>query len=476
MDLYVSLTGERNISGQIYRQLRVAIFDGRLIAGQALPATRELATDLKVSRNSVLAAYSRLSEEGIVISRVGAGSFVAPDIVVDPLEQRGQIDTPLRPRAFWRNFSETEYFDKAPAAFDFRTGSPDHSMFPFPTWRRLVMDELRASNRHTGEYGDPGGHFALRSAIAWHSSLTRGVRSAPGNITVTAGTQQALDLVARVFVERGDCVAVEEPGYPPVRQLLESYGARVTGVRIDDKGLDVTALPANARIVYLAPSHQYPMGISMPLDRRRAVLEWAEEHNAIVIEDDYGCDYRYGGRPVETLQSLDSSGRVLYIRSFSKTMLPSVRLGFIVAPSPLTPALHRAKFVGDLRCPLTTQSALANFIDSGLFDAHVRRMRQEYRLRREIILSTLRRDFSRWLTPLPSAAGLHVTTTCTEHDVNAIRLIQKSAASANVAIPCLADYFSELPGRPGLLFGFGATSTGNLREGLRRLHRCFTDE
>lgn len=475
MDLFLRLTDDRDIVTQIYRQLRAAMLDGRLVAGQALPPTRELAAGLKVSRNSVLAAYSRLGEAGFVISRIGAGSFVSPDAPTARLDQRGQVRTPLRPKAFWTSFREPDCRDKIAPAFDFRTRLPDHSMFPFPAWRRLVSQELRGSNRRAGEYGDPAGYIALRSAISRHVGVTRGVRSAPDNVTVTAGTQQSLDLTARVFLEPGDCVAVEEPGHLPARLLFESYGARIAAVRVDEHGLDVTALPHDTKMIYLTPSHQYPIGVSMSLERRLAALAWAERHGAIVVEDDYDCEFRYDNRPVETLHSLDRSGRVLYLSSFSETILPSVRLGFIVAPSPLNPALQRAKFIGDLRCPLTTQAVLANFIDSGLFAAHVRRMRQEYQRRREVILSTLRHDFSRWLTPLPSAAGLHVTATCPEHDVNAICVIREKAAAVDVAISCLANYYRDPPGKPGIVLGFGSISMANLREGLERIRRCFTE-
>lgn len=469
----MSLVDGRDIVTQIYRELRAAVLDGRLAAGQALPPTRELAAGLKVSRNSVLAAYSRLGDAGLVISRVGAGSFVARDAPATRLVQGGQIHTPLRPKAFWRNFSETEYFDKAPAAYDFRTGLPDSTIFPFSTWRRLVTQELRASNHRTGEYGDAAGYRPLRSTISRYAGVTRGIRSVPDNVTVTAGTQQALDLAARVFLEPADCVVVEEPGYPSARLLFESYGARVAAVEVDDEGLKVTALPDDARMIYLTPSHQYPMGVSMSLERRRALISWAEQHDAIVVEDDYDCEFRYDNRPVDTLHSLDSSGRVLYLGSFSGTMLPSVRLGFLIGPSSLSPVLHRAKLIGDSRSPVTTQSALANFIDSGSFTGHVRRMRQEYRSRRDTILSILRRDFSRWLTPIPSAAGLHLAATCVEHDLKTTRVVQEKAAAVDVAISCLAECYHQSPGRAGLVFGFGSISSARIGEGLERVRQCF---
>jgi len=269
VDVYVSLNDNRNVVSQIYRQLRAAILDGRLSPSQALPPTRELAVGLNVSRNSVLAAYSRLSEDGFVVSRVGAGSFVSSDVSGTMGKQHGRVQTLLRPRPFWASFPELEYFDKTPATYDFRSGMPDAALFPFPTWRRLMTQELRVSNQRIGQYGHPAGHPGLRSAISRHVGVTRGVRSAADNITVTSGTQQALDLIARVFLNPGDCVAVEEPGYPPARLVFESYGARVAAVELDEQGININALPDETKLIFLTPSHQYPTGISMPLERRR---------------------------------------------------------------------------------------------------------------------------------------------------------------------------------------------------------------
>lgn len=471
----VSLIGGRDVVGQIYQQLKAAILGGRLAPGQALPATRELADSLGVSRNSVLSAYSRLGEEGIVVSRVGAGSFVSSDVPRNSSDGRGQVRTCLQPKEFWGNVPELEYFDRSVADYDFRTGLPDVSLFPFTVWRRLVVQELRASSPHTAGYGDPAGHPRLRAAISRHTGVTRGVRSSLDNIIVTSGAQQALDLAARVFLEPGDCVVVEEPGYPPARLVFESHGARVISVGVDENGLDLTALPRTAKMIYLTPSHQYPMGMSMPTERRRAVLKWAERLNVIVIEDDYDCEYRYDGRPFETLQSLDQSGRVLYVGSFSKTILPSIRLGFIMAPSSLTSSIRRAKLLADGASPMAMQGALARFIDTGLLAAHIRGMRLEYAVRRDIIINTLVRDFSTWLTPLRPAAGLHLAAVSADLDLDTVRVVQKMASAAGVAISCLADYYCDSAGRPGLLFGYGTISTTKLEEGLRRLRRCFAE-
>lgn len=476
MDFHVSLAGHRDIVAQIYQQMRAAIQDGRLPSGQALPPTRELAESLQVSRNSVLSAYDRLSAEGFLVSRVGAGSFVASDAPIGS-DTRGRLTkSSLRPKPFWQSFPETEYLDRAPTTFDFRTGIPDSSLFPYPAWRRLMTQELRTGNRRAGKYGDPAGHQSLRAAISSYAAVSRGVQTSPETITVTSGAQQALDLICRVFIERGDCVAVEDPGYPLARLLFESHGARVVPTAVDSEGLIVEALPRDARIVFLTPSHQYPMGMTMSIARRRELLAWADERNAIVVEDDYDCEYRYSERPVEALQSLDRSGRVLYVGSFSKTMIPSIRTGYIVAPLALCRAIQSAKFVSDWHSPIANQVALAKFIDTGLLAAHVRRMREEYRERRKSILLVLRRDFSEWLTPVPSSAGLHLAALSKHlNSIADFKIVQKRALTNDVGISCLSDYYFDQSGRSGLLFGFSTIKTSLLGEGLRRLHQCFKD-
>ena len=234
------------------------------------------------------------------------------------------------------------------ARYDFRVGMPDVSIFPLDVWRRLLNRELTRTGIGRGEYVGPSGQPVLTEAIARHIGVSRSVRAASSDVLITNGAQQALDLIARVLVEPGDTVAVEEPGYPAARQLFRTHGARVVCVPVDTEGLDVTRLPASARLVYTTPSHQFPMGMSMSLGRRTALLEWAEAHGAVIIEDDYDAEFRFAHRPLEPLQSLDRSGRVLYVGTFAKTMLPALRMGFLVAPASLRKAAPDSQAVGRL--------------------------------------------------------------------------------------------------------------------------------
>ena len=267
---------------------------------------------------TVTVAYDRLAGEGFVTSRIGAGTYVSQHATESTSpRKRPHASGKVRPRPIWSAIPLPTAFD-VPARFDFRTGLPDASLFPHRTWRRLFTSELR-SFAVNGVYGHPAGHRALREAIARHVAISRGVDASPDNVTVTSGSQQAIDVTARVLLAPGDRVAVEDPGYQPPRRLFESLGARVYGVPVDAHGLVVDALPRDTRLVYITPSHQYPLGFPMALPRRLALLAWADRNNAAIIEDDYDSEFRFSSRPIEPLQTLDAAGRVFYVGSFSKT-------------------------------------------------------------------------------------------------------------------------------------------------------------
>src|ERR1041385_3133431 len=307
MEFQVNLIGRKNLSGEIYRQIRNAIGDGRLRPGDCLPASRDLAQSLKVSRTTVTVAYDRLAGEGFVVSRIGAGTYVNSQVVRTAKERR--VAGSLQPRAVWDSIGVSRAFD-TPALFDFRTGLADASLFPHETWRRLIVRALRSEAVAGGVYGDPAGHRGLREAIARHIGVSRGVQVPADDITITSGAQQSLDLIARVLLEPGDRVAVEDPGYHPPRFLFQSLGAEVHGVPVDGEGIMVDQLPRGARLVYVTPSHQYPLGVTMSLPRRLALLDWADHNNSAIIEDDYDSEFRFAGRPVEPLHAIDASGQI----------------------------------------------------------------------------------------------------------------------------------------------------------------------
>lgn len=463
--------GSRERLHELHRQLRGAIVDGRLHAGLRLPSTRALATLYCVSRNTVVATYDRLLSEGYVKARAGSGTYIA-----DALPNRGlsppriaDPETDRRISAYWRGVAATR-----PAAtrersrFAFPLGVPDSEPFPFPEWRRLMTRAFRALTHSPAVYAEPQGRAALRTAIANHVSFARAVACRPEDIVVTAGAQQAFDLLARVLVTPGrTIVAVEDPGYPPLRTAFLAAGAEVVAVPVDNQGLVVERLPRNARVIYATPSHQFPLGVAMSLKRRTALLEFARVNGAVVIEDDYDSEFRFESRPLDALQTLDLWESVLYVGTFSKSLSPALRLGFIVAPSWARGPLVAAREYADWHSPTLLQDTLAAFITEGHLARHVRKMRRIYGGRRELLLKLLRRDFSEWLEPLPSIAGLHLTARV-KAGVDPDELVLRARAM-QVGVESLRGYYLGRPKMPGLTFGYGAISDRDIAGGLARL-------
>lgn len=472
MAFHVSLVGRRDLSGEIYRQIRRAILDGRLAPGDRLPATRELARALAVSRMTATVAYERLAGEGFTTSRVGAGTYVSEDAAHWRSAPSRRSSGALKPRAAWNGVSLPSAFEY-PARYDFRTGLPDMHLFPHRAWARLVARTLRSLGPAGGMYEHSAGHRELRSALARHVGTARAVGASADDIVVTNGTQQALDVAARALLAPGDCIAVEDPGYQPPRYLFQSLGLRVVAVPVDREGLVVDALPKGARAVYVTPSHQYPLGVAMTLPRRQALLAWAERNGAAIIEDDYDSEFRFGGRPLEPLQTLDAAGHVVYIGSFSKTMLPGLRLGFLVAPASLHLALHKAKFVSDWHTSTLLQLALARFIEDGGYARHIRRMSAVYRERHRILRTMLAREFADHLEVIPSDTGLHITATARAASIAEIAAVARRAREAGVAVQTLSSFCVHRPAHAGLMLGYGAIAANQIGAGLRRLRSCF---
>ncbi len=467
MDFHVHIEGRGELASQIYRQLRAAIVDGRLAHGDRLPPTRELAQRLDVSRNTVSLAYEWLVADGLLAGRKGAGSFVESPVAHAKPRRGG---TAIRQREVWSTVHAPA--ERPSARFDFGVGAPDARLFPFDIWRRLVSRTIRASLLRPG-YGDAAGHPRLRAAIAHHIGVARGVHAEADDVLITNGAQQAFDLLARVLLEAGTRVAVEDPGYPPARLAFLAAGARIVGVRVDEEGLVVDALPDDARLVYVTPSHQFPLGMPMSHARRVALLAWAERRNAVLVEDDYDSEFRFGGRPLETLQAIDRAGRVAYVGSFSKVLLPSLRLGFLVAPPALRESLRAASYVTGWDKPWPEQAALASLIESGLLARHIRKMRREYSARHEHILRTLACDFAPWLRPIESVTGLHLCAPFRRSSLRAEQQLAARAEAAGVAFDRLSTYGIAKPPRTGIVLGYGGIALRDIDEGLKRLRACF---
>jgi GntR family transcriptional regulator / MocR family aminotransferase len=326
-----------------------------------------------------------------------------------------------------------------------------------------------------GVYAHSAGHRLLREAIARHIAISRGVRASHDDVTITNGAQQAIDIIARVLLEPRDEIAMEDPGYTAPRLLFKSLGARVRGVPVDEQGIVVDALPRSARLVYVTPSHQYPLGVTMSLPRRRALLDWAARNNAAIVEDDYDSEFRFEERPIEPVQTLDTTGRVIYVGSFSKTLLPTLRLGFIVTPSSCTPAVHSAKYVTDWHTSLLAQAVLARFMNDGSFARHIRKVNRVYRERHEMVKYAITQDFADHLEVIPSVAGLHMAAVARFASSEEIDRILHRAAERSVAVQSLSRFAVDATPRSGLVVGYGAIATRDIQEGLRRLRECFDE-
>lgn len=471
VELHISLDGRRGLAGQIYRQVRSAIMDGRLRPGQALPSSRELAMRLTVSRNTVSAAYDRLAAEGFLTARAGVQTYVSDRVRVDPVVGSPEAGADIQLRPVWDTQAQPADMSLTDPEYDFRPKLPDARSFPFATWRALMAGVFRESSVGAGAYGDPAGHADLRAAIARHVGVSRGIVTTADQVLVTNGSQQAVDLVSRVLLEPGDVVVVEEPGWWPPAALFETYGATVVRVPMDAEGMVVEALPAHARLVCVTPSHQFPLGVTMSPRRRLGLLSWARRAGAVVIEDDYDSEFVHTGRPVDPLYSLDRDGRVVYVGSFSRTLLATLRLAYCVAPPSLYPAIRKAKYLVDWHTPLVTQVALARFMGDGLFARHLRRMRRAYRDRHDRIIAAFGREFDDLAELVSSGAGLHVTARLRDGAADD-HVVAARARRMGLGLRPLFDFGSAGAPHRGLILGFGAIPAERIDRGLCLLRRA----
>lgn len=473
-DLTLPAPGSGTLAQSLHQQLRAAVLDGRLVAGSALPSTRAVAEALGVSRNTVVTAYDLLVAEGYVLPRPGAKAVVAEIATrraakAPRAASRRLEDERLNP--LWRvPFMRPEAPRVLPERC-FRLGVPDHLHFPHEVWRRLTAQSLRAWSRTRFSYPPSEGLPELREAIAQHVAFARAVACVRDDVLVTSGAQQAFDLLARLLVTPGQTkVAVEEPGYPPLRAAFAAAGARLVPMPVDDEGLCVDQLPNDVRVISVTPSHQSPTGVALSLRRRMALLAFARERNAVVLEDDYDGEFRFGARPLDALQTLDRDGLVFYIGTFSKSLFPSLRKGFIVAPAWARDALVSVKHCADSHCDTITQSALAAFIREGHLARHVRHMRPIYAQRREALLGGLRRELGQWLEVIPSEAGLHLAARI--RDPARAAAIVEAMHRCTPGAQTTADY-AMLPGPPwALTFGYGVIDADEIGRALRRMRRA----
>lgn len=467
----------RPLYRQLYDGYREAIVDGRVRAGQRLPSTRVLAGELQVSRITVLNAFEQLVAEGYFESRVGAGTFVASSLPDEFSKPRLQGDARVSSRRPGRRLPRASAVPVRPAdpwlsgGGPFRVSQPAVDHFPVALWSSLIARHTRDATAASLSYGDPLGYRPFREAVASYLRTARAVRCDAENVMIVSGSQQALAITARVLLEPGDQAWVEEPGYRGAHDVLSMAGARLSPIPVDDEGLDVEAginACRKARVAYVTPSHQYPLGVTMSASRRLQLLDWARRHGAWVIEDDYDSEYRYESFPITALQGLDRDDRVLYIGTFSKVLFPSLRLGYLVIPPDLVSRFIAVREAMDIFPPTLPQAALTDFISEGEFGRHLRRMGALYRDRRAALVDALQRELGSLLTVIGDAAGLHLAATARSSRWPD-RSVSLLAARQRLWTMPLSSCYLGRPTRRGLVLGYGGTPTSEIPAAVRRL-------
>jgi GntR family transcriptional regulator/MocR family aminotransferase len=471
--IVIDRDSEVPLAVQLYDELRQAIVSGQLRRGARIPSTRALAADLEISRNTVAAAYDYLLGEGYIQSRSGAGSVVSSALPEDHLSSDpgdalsdGTNDNHLALRGVVLAEGADHVSPYEPPR-PFVVGTPDVSEFPFDVWSRLLLKHWRSPLMRMVCSVDAAGYLKLREAITHYVGAARGLRCTPERVFVVSGSRQGLDMAVRLLVDRNDEVLMEDPGYPGARSAFEGAGARLYPLDIDEEGARVPDGRVKAKMAFLTPSHQYPLGMTMSLERRKKWLAWAESNSAWIIEDDFDSEFRYAGRPEPAMQGLDQSGRVIYLGTFSKTLLPSLRLGFVVLPECLVQPFRRARAVIDGFPPILEQAVLAEFIHDGHFGRHVRRMRMLYDERRLTLETEFAREMQGIIALDPCDTGIHVVgwlaDGITEQDTI------KAAAASGFHLRGLQPCRIRPAQRQGLLLGFAAAQPEELRRSVRIL-------
>jgi GntR family transcriptional regulator/MocR family aminotransferase len=460
---------------QVYDGVRQAILQGVLTPGSRLVSSRTLSRELGISRTTAVLALEQLIAEGYLTTSRGSGTFVTRELPDDlprnhlfrrdntrhpPLSRRGQALAAIPPAAI--------RVGGPPRAF--RLGVPALDLFPVNIWAQIVNQRLRSITLSQLDYGDPRGFPDLRQAIADHVQTSRGTQCSPDQIFIVAGAQRGLELIFRLLLDPGDSAWMEDPGYTAARSALVEAGARILPLRVDEHGADVRMIVrhrGSVRLAYVTPSHQFPLGIPMTLPRRLALLQWARDAGAWIVEDDYDSEFRYDTRAIPCLHGLDTDGRVIYVGSFSKTLFPALRLGWLIAPPDLLESLRAARRAADLHPPILDQAVLANFIAEGHYDRHLRRMRAAYRERLEAMSESANRYCGGALRLRSVHTGLHALADLTEVDAEPV--FHEAAARGIEVMPLDTYFMGTAKTKNSLLLGFASMRPEALRRGMQAL-------
>jgi len=461
---------------QIYDGFRSAILEGRFRPGQRIPSTRVLAAEIRVSRFPVLNAYTQLLAEGYLESRVGAGTVISSSLPEQLTSSRSASTKTLWPKHGPRRVATRpsvlplkENFPWMVHLGAFRVGQVAFAQFPHQIWSSLAARQNRAMNAHSFHYAGPMGNERLRRAIANYLKIARSVRCESEQVVIVNGSQQALEITARVLLDPGTPIWIEEPCYRLAQQVVRLNGCRLIPVPVDKEGLDVAvgiSKCRKARAAFVSPSHQFPLGVTMSASRRLRLIEWAQSSGAWIIEDDYDSEYRYESQPISSLQGLDPNSRVIYIGTFSKVLFPSLRLGYVVVPLDLVDRFVVTRRVMDLGSPSFHQEVLADFIEEGHFERHIRRMRTFYGELRRLLVRSLREHMDTTLSLVGDEAGMHVTAML--HTAHCDEEVATRAVRQKLSLWPLSRLYLNRP-RQGFVLGFGGVTPLEIPLAVQRL-------
>ena len=475
-------TAHEPLYQQLESQIRSAIWESRLQPGDRLPSTRQLARDLGVARNTAKNAYNQLIVEGYLVTATGSGTRVARELPEQLLHVSERRPMPnLATTAFPLSATAKRMIAMSPlieaesnrVARPFRPHTPASDAFPRELWAQMTTRRSRRMSRDLLERVDPRGYRPLREAVASYLGSARGVAIDADQVIITAGAQQAIELIAKLILERGDLVCMEDPGYTPARVLFELAGAKIVSTPVDDEGLDVAELDKtvpDAKLVFVTPSSQFPLGMTMSLPRRLALIEWAKHSGTLILEDDYNGEYRYAGRPLPALYGLAPPGRVLYTGSFSKLLFPALRIGYVVVPPSVVDHFAAARWLTDRHSPPLEQAVLADFINEGHFARHVRRMRTLYAERQDALVAAASRDLDGILDVPACDAGLHLVGWL-NRKIPEEAMVQ-AASAAGIELTPTSWFGARRSDRQSFILGYAPFSAKEIRRATKALARA----
>ena len=481
MDFVITLDRDSSIPlySQVAEEIRQAILQGRLKPKQKLPSSRTLAESLEISRITVTQSYDQLTSEGYLETQPGSGTYVCSQLPDHWLTNQAKERSPQNDSQLLSSLSDygrslikadsSEALEPV-AEISFRYGNPATEQFPVKIWRKLLSRHCHYQPAIFDYTYDPAGYLPLRKAIADYLARSRGVHCQAKQVLIINGSQQGLDLMTRLFVQPGDWVAVEEPGYISVRQCFLGQRAKIQPIAIDNQGLKLDILnqcTQQFKLLYVTPSHQFPTGVVLSLPRRLALLEWAQKTGTLILEDDYDSEFRYDESPIPALQSLDRNDSVVYIGSFSKILFPSLRIGYLVVPPALIPIVCQARWLCDRFTPLLEQYVLTDFITEGHFERHIRRIRRFYNQRRQVLVKAINNYLGERATILGENAGIHLIVRL--HTKLSEEKMIKSANEVGVGMISLKPYYLQATTTKAFIFGYSSLTEAQLIEGVLRL-------